>query len=100
MYGNAFIEQDDHDIHLGIRQGSNLSLKTIIQERCQKTRNSIFAMAGQGLHSNGINPALSADLYCEIIIPTVLYGAELWSNMTQCDTNLIRRLHPLDSTQN
>ena len=25
MYGNAFIEQDDHAIHLGIRQDSNLS---------------------------------------------------------------------------
>jgi len=49
-------------------------------------------MAGQGLHPNGINPALSADLYCKIIIPTVFYGAELWSNMTHCDTNLIRRL--------
>ena len=92
MYGNAFIEQDDHAIHLGIRPYSNLSLNTRIQERCQKARNSFFAMAGQGLHPNGINPELSADLYCTIIIPTVLYGAELWSNITHCDTNLICRL--------
>jgi len=49
-------------------------------------------MAGQGLHPIGINPTLSADLYCKIIIPTVLYGAELWSNMTHCDTYIIRRL--------
>ena len=49
-------------------------------------------MAGQGLHPIGINHAPSADLYCKIIIPTVLYGAQLWSNMTHCDTNLIRRL--------
>jgi len=26
MYGNAFIEQDDHAIHLGIRQDSNLHM--------------------------------------------------------------------------
>ena len=49
-------------------------------------------MAGQGLHPNGIDPTLSADLYRKIIIPTDLYGVELWSNMTHCDTNLIRRL--------
>ena len=72
MYGNAFIEQDDHAIHLGIRQDSNLSLNTRIQERCQKARNSLFAMAGQGLHPNGINHAPSVNLYCKIIIPTVL----------------------------
>ena len=92
MYGNAFIEQDDHAIHLGIRHYSNLSLNTRIQERCQKARNSLFAMARQGLRPNDINPALSAELYGKIIITTVLYGAELWSNMTHCDTNLIRRL--------
>jgi len=72
MYGNAFIEQDDHAIHLGIRQDSNLSLNTRIQERCQKARNSLFAMAGQGLNPNGINHAPSVNLYCKIIIPTVL----------------------------
>jgi len=49
-------------------------------------------MARQGLRPNDINPALSAELYGKIIITTVLYGAELWSNMTHCDTNLIRRL--------
>ena len=62
MYGSACIEHDDHAIHLGKRQDSNLSLKTRIQERCQKARNSFFAMAGQGLHPIGIHPALFADL--------------------------------------
>jgi len=33
MYENTFIEQDDHAIHLGIRQYSNLSLNTKIHER-------------------------------------------------------------------
>ena len=90
MYGNTFIEQDDHAIHLGIRQGSNLSLNARIHERCQKARNSFFDMAGQ--YRNGITPAFSADLYRKIFIPTALYGAELWSNMTHCDTILICRL--------
>ena len=58
MYGSACIEHDDHAIHLGKRQDSNLSLKTRIQERCQKARNSFFAMAGQGLHPNCINRAM------------------------------------------
>ena len=50
---------------------SNLSLNTRIQERCQKAHHSFFAMAGQGLHPNAINPTLSTDLYRKIIIPTV-----------------------------
>ena len=63
MYGNAFIEQDDHAIHLGIRQDSNLSLNTRIHERCQKALNSFFAMAGQGLHLNVNNETESRIIY-------------------------------------
>jgi len=56
-------------------------------------------MVEHGLHPNGINPALSADRYRKLIIPTGLYGAELWNNMTHCDTNLICRLQHVITKQ-
>ena len=49
-------------------------------------------MIGLGVHPLGLNPITSASLYKKIIVPTALYGSELWNNMSQNDTNSINRL--------
>ena len=48
-------------------------------------------MAAQGVHAQGINPLLSADLYSKVVVPIALYGSELWSNMTATELNTISR---------
>ena len=92
MLGNNFLQQSDYAIHLGIRQDSNLKLTNRITERCQKAKNSFFAMAGLGLRPLGLNPLTSISLYKKIVIPTVLYGCELWNNMNNSDIDVINRL--------
>ena len=42
----------------------------------------IFAISAQGLHPYGLNPLVSVNLYKKIIVPIVLYGCELWHNMS------------------
>ena len=92
LYGDQYIESAKNTIHLGIRQDANLSITNRITERCQKAKNSFFAMIGLGVHPTGLSPLTSTSLYQKIIMPCALYGSELWNNMTQSDINTINRL--------
>ena len=48
-------------------------------------------MSAQGVHAQGVNPPVSVDLYSKVIVPIVLYGSELWSNITNADMSAISR---------
>ncbi len=89
--GAADIVVDDHAVHLGIRQNSNNEYKERINERCQKGLNAFYAMVGLGVKPAGLNPLTSTKLYKKIIVPTTLYGCELWNDVTQSDINTITR---------
>ena len=91
LYGENYIETATNATHLGIRQDSNMKICNRISERCKKAKSSFFAMIGLGVHPLGLNPITSANLYKRIVLPSVLYGSELWNNMTQSDINSINR---------
>jgi hypothetical protein len=92
LYGDQYINLATNAVHLGIRQDSNLKISNRIADRCQKAKNSFFAMIGLGVHPLGLNPITSSNLYKKIVIPSALYGSELWNSMTQSDINSINRL--------
>ncbi len=48
-------------------------------------------MVGLGVKPAGLNPLTSTKLYKKIIVPTTLYGCELWNDVTQSDINTITR---------
>ncbi len=48
-------------------------------------------MIGYGVKPLGLNPLTSASLYNKIVVPTTLYGCELWNGMTQSDAKLLNR---------
>ena len=89
LYGQHFLPQDKSMTHLGIIHDSNLKLGNRLKERIQKSRNALFSMVGQGVNPQGVNPIVSANLYCKIILPILLYGSELWNNMTTTDLKQI-----------
>ena len=91
MYESNFLEQQTFMIHLGIRLDANLRLTPRIDERIQKARNAFFAMATQGVHTQGVNPLVSISLYKTIIKPIVLNGSELWTNITQAETYALNK---------
>jgi len=94
MYGSDFFEQTNSTVHLGIRQDSNFMIMHRINERCQKAKNAFFAISAQGLHPHGLNPLVSITLYLykKIIVPIVLYGCELWHNMSYRVIIVVNRL--------
>ena len=91
LYGHQYIEQTDNATHLGILQSSNLKMRSRIQERLLKARHAFYSIVSQGVHPYGLNPLVSVSLYSKIVVPTALYGAELWNNLTANDVTSINR---------
>ena len=48
-----------------------------------KGRNAYFAIVGMG--SQTLNPLTVTSLYSKVVIPTVLYGCEMWNNLSKKD---------------
>ncbi|VDI79669.1 Hypothetical predicted protein [Mytilus galloprovincialis] len=69
--------------HLGILRTVDLSPSSDIQLSCRKGRNAYFAIAGTGTCL--LNPLTVCSLYNKIVIPTVLYGCELWNGLKMKD---------------
>ena len=80
--GNSELPQKHSVVHLGIIQESSRSLYNTIKEACTKGRNAVFSLATTGMRPCDLNPKVSVSLYKKVVIPTVTYGCELWSNLT------------------
>jgi len=63
MYGDRPIKQTDSFVHLGIYYPYNLKNSDKINQRLQKAKNALFSLSAQGVHAQGVNPLVSADLY-------------------------------------
>lgn len=87
MGKNELPIRDSHN-HLGIIQSSNLRSNLRTQQACKKGKNAFFAIN----FSRDINPLTSANLYQKVIIPSVLYGSELWNNLTVHERDSLNRL--------
>ena len=69
-------------MHLGITQEASRSLNNTIEDACTKGRNAFFSLAHTGMRPCCLNPKVSVSLYKKVVISTVTYGCELWSNLT------------------
>lgn len=86
--GDTIISCADNYNHLGIIISSKLTLSDRIITACRKGQKSYYALNDIG--SNYLNPLTLSHLYKTIVLPTVIYGCELWSNLS---TNDLERLN-------
>ncbi|KAK3096521.1 hypothetical protein FSP39_000985 [Pinctada imbricata] len=70
--------------HLGITVCSNCKLSERISIACEKGRKAYFGLSDIG--SPYLNPLTISHLYKSVILSSVLYGCELWNDMTSLDT--------------
>lgn len=77
--------------HLGIDIQDNLKLRTRIEQRCQKGKNSFYAMSVLGLHPSALNPLKSVNFYRKVVLPSILYGSELWNGLSESDASILNR---------
>lgn len=89
-FGNNNIPISDHANHLGIIQSSNRKNTKSVEQSCERGRNAFFAINGIGARKRGLNPVTGTDLYRKIVLPSALYGSELWNNL---DNKNIREIN-------
>ena len=63
-----------------------LDAKDIVENACQKGRGSFMAVVGFGAREDALNPLTAAKVYKQVVLPSTLYGAELWCNLTASQT--------------
>ncbi|MES9879357.1 MAG: reverse transcriptase family protein [Sedimenticola sp.] len=91
-FGQSPLTHSESTLHLGIRQSANLKSNLRTNESCQKGKNSFYAMLTLGVRPLGLNPLTSASLYRKVIMPTVLYGSELWNHLTKSESDELNKL--------
>ena len=86
--GDTPVPRLDSCCHLGIITNDKSSSSDRVKSACRKGRNSFYALTDIG--SPYLNPLTFAKLYKSVVLPSVLYGCELWNNMSTADS---QRLH-------
>ena len=87
----------DHAYHLGIVQSSNRKQAKCIEQASERGLNAFFAIQGIGAKSSALNPITGCDLYRKVVIPSVLYGCELWNNLSEKDVSEINKFQHMVS---
>ena len=70
--------------HLGIIINDKSSLSDRIKSACRKGRNTFYALTDIG--SPYLNPLTLVKLYKSVVLPSALYGCELWNNLSTTDS--------------
>ncbi|PJE77486.1 hypothetical protein CI610_03592 [invertebrate metagenome] len=89
--GDAIIQWADTKTYAGITFCPNLKADVGIESACSKGRRSLNSLMSVGVHPGGLNPLISAKLIKTIILPGVIYGCELWANVTQKSADMLNR---------
>ena len=88
--GGIAIPCDDNCTHLGIVINKKCSLSDRVVSACTKGRKSYFSLSDLG--SPFLNPMTMSHLYKRVVLPTVLYGCELWNGLSTQDLNRLQIL--------
>ena len=80
--GASHIEEVDSYKHVGVILSAVSNNKELVANACQKARGSFLSIVGMGGRASGLNPLTSVKLYKQIVLPTALYGSELWTDLS------------------
>ena len=79
------ITQTDSITHVGIELHQSLKSSLAIDARIQKGKASLFSVLAIDRDTGFVFPSMLASLIEKICFPVILYGAELWHNMSASD---------------
>ena len=84
-FGPALIHQKESITHVGIELHQSMKSSPAIDARIQKGRSSLFSVLAIDRDTGFVSPSILKSLIEKICFPVVLYGAELWHNMSASD---------------
>jgi hypothetical protein len=90
--GDSSIQEVSSTTHLGCVLTSDLSPNVNVSKACQKARGSFLGFVNCGIHGEGFHPLTSLRIYNSIVLPSALYGCEMWCNLKQCNIQALERV--------
>ena len=84
-FGQSEIKQTESITHVVIELHQSFKSSLAIDARIQKGRASLFSVLAIDRDTGFVCPSILASLIEKICFPVVLYGAELWHNMSASD---------------
>lgn len=79
------IEEVDEIMHVGIKLSNTFKSKNRTHEMCSRGRSQMGALSAVGVHGHGLNPLTSSHIWEKVTLPSILYGSELWNNLTHSE---------------
>ncbi|MEW8547065.1 MAG: hypothetical protein AB2693_26415, partial [Candidatus Thiodiazotropha sp.] len=79
------INQSESITHVGIQLHQSFKSSSAIDARIQKGQASLFSVLAIDRDTGFVRPSVLSSLVEKISFPVVLYGAELWHNMSKSD---------------
>lgn len=85
------IEESDMYTHVGITLSGNFRSRNRTEEAGKKGIEVVSSLMSSGIRPGGINPIVGANVWLTIGLPRMLYGCELWNNLTQTEIDILNR---------
>ena len=83
--GKDVIRSSKEYTHLGILLNSTFDPSNRTSNACMKGRQTYFALKS----SNQLNPITISKLYKKVVLPSILYGSELWCDLRKKDVETL-----------
>lgn len=81
--GGVLIPIQNEYIYLGFQINCLFKSSDRISNACRQGRNTFFAL--KELHCKSANPKVMVQLYNSVVLPSVLFGCETWTDLKTAD---------------
>ncbi|OWF54458.1 hypothetical protein KP79_PYT21619 [Mizuhopecten yessoensis] len=72
-------------LHLGVPVSNRMNNGERVAKACEKGRSVIHAVLGINAKSTSMNALVEVNIYRKVVIPSILFGCEHWSQINQAD---------------
>ncbi|PJE77768.1 hypothetical protein CI610_03305 [invertebrate metagenome] len=87
--GHHTLDISHSQTHLGTVFSSKLSNTERITNACDKGRITLHSIVGVAPSLSAISPVVKTSLYKKVVLPSILYGCEHWTNLTVTEISKI-----------
>ena len=77
--------------HVGINLSGNFSSVDRTKKSAKKGKSVIGSLSKVGFYAAGLNPICGSNIWKSFALPAMLYGSELWNNLTTTETEILNR---------
>jgi hypothetical protein len=92
LYGKQIKEKLSSE-HAGIRLSGNFSSTERTLEMARKGKAVVSSLMSAGVRPAGLNPICGINIWTTVGLPTMLFGGELWSNITKTEYDILERVN-------